>query len=325
MRIKFFGVRGSYPVPGPNTVKYGGNTTCVTVYQEDERGNVKNRIIIDSGTGIIGLGKEMLGNFFSKKESLGPPINVDGTFHMEDSPGPSVTVLFTHLHPDHTQGFPFAAFNYIPACRVKLYGMCALKQHVEGVLEQQQMPPCFPLEYRDLKSTREHHILKDGSEVFVGGVTHLTNGGFTDSGLVVKVMQAYAPSHPQQGALYYRITEYEKGVPGKSVACIWDNESHIGGDRAVIKFAKDCDVMIHDTQYTAEEYHGDKPVVQGFGHSTYDMAMDNAQQAGVPRLICLHYNPAHTDEFLAKLPQGNVALQPPLHVTLAQEGMVVDV
>lgn len=308
MKIKFFGVRGSYPVPGPNTVTYGGNTTCVTVYQEDETGNVKNRIIIDSGTGIIGLGKEMLGNFFAKKESLDP-----------------VTVLFTHLHPDHTQGFPFAAFNYIPACKVKLYGMCALKQHVEGVLEQQQMPPCFPLEYRDLKSTREHHILKDGSEILVGIELARKEGKTAFCGLVINVMQAYAPSHPQQGALYYRITEYENGTPGKSVACIWDNESHIGGDRAVIKFVKGCDVMIHDTQYTAEEYLGDKPVVQGFGHSTYDMAMDNAQQAGVARLICLHYNPAHTDEFLAKLPQGNVAVQPPLHVTLAQEGIVVEV
>jgi ribonuclease BN (tRNA processing enzyme) len=314
MKIKFFGVRGSYPVPGPNTVKYGGNTTCVTVYQEDEKGNVKNRIIIDSGTGIIGLGKEMLGNFFAKKESLDP-----------------VTVLFTHLHPDHTQGFPFAAFNYIPSCRINLYGMCALKQHVEGVLEQQQMPPVFPLEYRDLKSSREHLILKDGDSFLMGtgsalGIVHSNQDASLErplfSGLYVKVMQAYAPSHPQQGALYFRITERPTG---KSVVCIWDNESHIGGDRAVIKFAKGCDVMIHDTQYTAEEYLGDKPVVQGFGHSTYDMAMDNAQQAGVPRLICLHYNPAHTDEFLAKLPQGNVALQPPLHVTLAQEGMVVDV
>jgi ribonuclease BN (tRNA processing enzyme) len=312
MKVKFFGVRGSYPVPGPNTVKYGGNTTCVTVYQEDEQGNISNRIIIDSGTGIIGLSKEMLGNFFAKKESLNP-----------------VTILFSHLHPDHTQGFPFAAFNYIPSCRVNLYGMCALKQHVEGVLEQQQMPPVFPLEYRDLKSNREHYILKDGDSFLVGsgdrfGIIHGDQKDFLNDakGLYVQVMQAYAPSHPQQGALYFRITEKPSG---KSVTCIWDNESHIGGDKAVIKFAKDCDIMIHDTQYTSEEYLGNKPIVQGFGHSTYDMAMDNAQQAGVNMLICMHYNPAHTDEFLSRLPQGNVSLLPSLNVVLAHEGMVIDV
>jgi len=82
-------------------------------------------------------------------------------------------------------------------------------------------------------------------------------------------MQAFAPSHPQQGALYYRVRDIETG---KSVACIWDNESKIGGDKAVINFSKGADVMIHDTQYTREEYESDKMIVQGFGHSTYEMA-----------------------------------------------------
>lgn len=311
MKVKFFGVRGSYAVPGLDTVKYGGNTTCVTVYQQDEQGNVSNRIIIDSGTGIAILAKEMLKNFFAKKEVLDP-----------------VTILFTHLHPDHTQGFPFAAFNYIPSCKVGIYGMCALEQHVESVLKQQQMPPVFPLEYRDLKSTREHTVLRDGDSFIVckDSKINVIHGDFCPEynkhGLYVQVMQAYAPSHPQQGALYYKITEISSG---KSVACVWDNESHIGGDRAVIKFVKGCDVLIHDTQYTTEEYQGDKPVVQGFGHSTYDMAMDNAWQAGVQRLVCMHYNPSHTDEFLSKLPQGEVSKHPPLLVTLAQEGMVIDV
>jgi phosphoribosyl 1,2-cyclic phosphodiesterase len=300
MKVKFYGVRGSYPVPGPSTVKYGGNTTCVSVYQED-KDQIKNRIIIDFGTGGIVCGKEIIGNYFAKKESLNP-----------------VTVLFTHLHPDHMQGFPFAAFNYFPECMVDVYGMCTLQKEVEDVLEQQQMPPVFPVEYRDLKSFRTHRVLKDGSTFFVGN-----NNSYMGErhGLRVDVMQAYAPSHPQQGALYYRITEEPTG---KSVTCIWDNESKVGGDKAVIRFAKDSDVMIHDTQYTHDEYIGTKPIVQGFGHSTYEMALDDAAQAHVKRLVCMHYNPSHDDDRLDAIQTGtNVAAE--IGFILAKEGMVLDI
>jgi ribonuclease BN (tRNA processing enzyme) len=133
----------------------------------------------------------------------------------------------------------------------------------------------------------------------------------------IRVMQAFAPSHPQQGALYYRIKDLETG---KSVACIWDNESKIGGDKAVIKFSKGADVMIHDTQYTTEEYTSDKMIVQGFGHSTYEMALDNATQANVGKLVGIHYNPAHTDEKLDEIAGGLNG-----EITLAREGMEIEV
>jgi ribonuclease BN (tRNA processing enzyme) len=108
-------------------------------------------------------------------------------------------------------------------------------------------------------------------------------------------MHSYAPSHPQQGAIYYRITDPDTK---KSVACIWDLESRRGGDQRVIQFSKDVDIMIHDTQYTDEEYYSDKVIVQGFGHSTYTMAIENALAANVKILVPFHYNPNHTDEFL---------------------------
>ncbi len=114
----------------------------------------------------------------------------------------------------------------------------------------------------------------------------------------VEVMQAFAPSHPQQGCLYYKITDLENL---KSIACIWDLESHAGGDRRVINFTKGCNIMIHDTQYLDEEYNSDKMIVQGFGHSTYTMAIENATQAGVATLICIHYSPTHSDKLLGKL------------------------
>lgn len=116
MKIKFFGVRGSYPVPGPDTVRYGGNTTCVSISKEVN--NQICRIIIDCGTGIVRLGQEIISNYFVRKESL------------------DQTILFTHLHPDHTQGFPFFAPNFFPS-NLDLYGMNALRMGIEEVLRRQ--------------------------------------------------------------------------------------------------------------------------------------------------------------------------------------------
>jgi phosphoribosyl 1,2-cyclic phosphodiesterase len=173
---KFYGVRGSYAVPGLSTVRYGGNTTCFSVWNETKEGI--DRIIIDGGTGLQILGKDIITNFFQKKEVL------------------NILQLFTHLHPDHTQGFPFFGPNYFANAVIDLYGMEALKKNVGAILSHSMIPPSFPIEYKDLKSKRVHHVVRDGD------TTQSLLGSMT-----IKVMQAYAPSHPQQGAPYYRITD----------------------------------------------------------------------------------------------------------------------
>jgi ribonuclease BN (tRNA processing enzyme) len=317
MKVKFYGVRGSYPVPGKSTIEFGGNTTCVSITKEVE--GKFFRIIIDSGSGIIQLGRDIIANYFAKKESL------------------SIPILFTHLHPDHTNGFPFFAPNFFKDAKLCLFGMNTLKKNIETVLTEQMAPPSFPIEYAHLKSYREHFVVEDGlvdmTSLFYlwGKTTNTPIGCFT-----IKAMQAYAPSHPQQGAIYYRITDDETG---KSVVCIWDNESKVGGDQAVINFARGADVMIHDTQYTDEEYKSNKMIVQGFGHSTYEMAVDNAVQAGVPKLYCTHFNPTHNDEKLASIqkyyvegfpfdpaaPGSKILNGNKVAVILAKEGMEFEV
>jgi len=300
MNIEFYGVRGSYSVPGLSTVKYGGNTTCVsisTVYNDKII-----RIIIDSGNGIIPLGKKMINNYFAKKENL------------------IATLLFTHLHPDHTQGFPFFSPNFFSNCELHLMGMKTLKKNIGNILEQDMNQPTFPIEYKDLKSKRFHYEVVDGQTFYIditGKPIMIKN---EQALFEVKIMQSYSPSHPQQGADYYRITEL---LSGKSVACIWDLESHYGGDKRVISFAKDCDIMIHDTQYTDEEYNNDKIVVQGFGHSTYSMAIDNATQANVKKLICMHYNPNHSDDTLDKISESLISKD--LEIVFSKENMEIEV
>lgn len=303
MKIHFHGVRGSYPVPGDKTIRYGGNTTCISFTTEHEGTIV--RTIVDMGNGAILAGKEILSNYFAKKEKL------------------KQAVLFTHLHPDHTQGFPFYAPNFIPGGELHLMGMKTLKKHIGNVLEQEMLPPTFPIEYKDLKSKRIHYEVKDGQVFYINnnGVPVMTD----DEGNVVfkiQAMQSYAPSHPQQGAVYYRITEVSTG---KSVTCAWDLESHYGGDKRVVAFARDSDVIIHDTQYTDEEYNSEKMIVQGFGHSTYNMALENAKQANAKKLICMHYNPSHTDEFLDNFSKKFCLENSDFDIKFAMEGMIEEI
>ena len=184
------------------------------------------------------------------------------------------------------------------------------------------LPPTFPIEYKDLKSTRTHYELKDGQTFYVNKESAPVNKA--DGAIFeVKVLQSYAPSHPQQGALYFRVKDIETG---KVVSCLWDLESHYGGDRRVISFAKDSDVIIHDTQYTDEEYTSDKMVVQGFGHSTYNMAIENAVQANAKSLVCMHYNPNHTDDFLdnfsSKLIEEN---KDKINIIFSKEGQTLEI
>jgi phosphoribosyl 1,2-cyclic phosphodiesterase len=312
MKLKFYGVRGSYPVPGEETVKYGGNTTAVSVSKEVD-GKIC-RLIIDSGTGIINLGKDILKNHLENK-------NEDLNF----------IFLFTHLHPDHIQGFPFFSPNYSTICRIDLLGMKTLKKHVGTVLEQSMLPPTFPIEYKDLKSKRFHYELNDGLRLYIDKnkkfYTDEKKINNSDIVFLIDVMQAFAPSHPQQGCLYYRITDFKTN---KSLSCIWDIESHIGGDKAVIKFIRDSDVVIHDTQYTEEEYQSGEIIVQGFGHSTYQMAIENALQANIKeKLLCTHYNPNHNDLKLDQIKQNMDQIKNekklPFEIILAKEKMEIDI
>jgi len=279
MLITFFGVRGSFPVPDKNMLRFGGNTSSV-LFEKNVNGK-KVYLFIDSGFGIIQAGKYILPSFFN------------GTASKEFS------ILFTHLHPDHTEGFTFFAPNFITGIKIHLLGPSALKKNVGKVLKEKMAPPTYPIEYKDLKSERFHGIVEDEQKIYITSEGKpVYSAGNNKIVFEIKVMKSFAPSHPQQGCLYYRITDVETK---KSAACIWDIESRRGGDQRVIAFSKDADIMIHDTQYTDEEYDSDKMIVQGFGHSTYTMAVENALKANVKMLVGFHYNPAHTDQKLIEI------------------------
>jgi ribonuclease BN (tRNA processing enzyme) len=259
-------------------VRYGGNTSCVEIVKTNDKG-LKVPIVVDSGTGLIKLGYSIAKKVHANEYAR------------------TIAMLFTHLHHDHTEGFNFFVPIFFPNYAIHIFGMEAGGKNVEMILQAKMVAPMFPVEYSTLKSTRQNHILIDGQVFYIdqngAPIAEPANPLFE-----VHVIHALSSSHPQQGAHYYKIID---PVDNTAIACVWDIESHIGGDMRAINFARGADVLIHDTQYTSEEYESTVNPVQGYGHSTYQMAIDNAEKADVKRLIPFHYSPRHNDEKLDKI------------------------
>jgi phosphoribosyl 1,2-cyclic phosphodiesterase len=264
LRVKFWGVRGSYPAPGAGTVKYGGNTACVEI-RAGER-----VIILDAGTGIIPLGREL-----ARKRAL------------------EMVLLFSHLHHDHTQGFPFFVPAYLPNVKLHIFGPDGTHESLRNVLEHNQSAETFPVRLQEMASSKEIQAVRE-SQVIVwdeAGVRVVESAvGLGDDALLIRIHKSYAHSG---GVYVYRIT-----WRGNSVVYATDTEGYVGTDRRLAQFAKDADVLIHDAQYLEAHYRGQLagfPSTQGYGHSTALMACEVAAAAEVGQLILFHHDPSYSD------------------------------
>jgi phosphoribosyl 1,2-cyclic phosphodiesterase len=273
LKIKFWGVRGSYPTPGAGTLKYGGNTACVEICAGERT------IILDAGTGIIPLGRELLKQATQKKRPL------------------ELLMLISHLHHDHTQGFPFFVPAYIANVSLHIFGPGGTLETVGNVLEHNQSAETFPVSLREMASAKEIASVCE-SQVIVWdqqGI-HFAESGSRSSveAVIIRIHKSYA--HPG-GVYIYRITWH-----GKSVVYATDTEGYIGTDRRLAAFARNADVLIHDAQYSEEHYRGGLagfPSAQGYGHSTAAMASEVAASAEAGELILFHHDPAYTDDMVA--------------------------
>ncbi len=270
LRVKFWGVRGSHPSPGAGTVKYGGNTACVEI-RVGER-----TIILDAGTGIIPLGREL-----ARRRSL------------------EVILLFSHLHHDHTQGLPFFIPAYMSNTKLYIFGPDGTHETLKNVLEHNQSSETFPVSLREMASSKEIQSVHE-SQMIVwdeSGV-HVTEStvGLDNEAVIIRVHKSYA--HPG-GVYIYRIT-----WRGKSVVYATDTEGYVGTDKRLVAFAKDAEVLIHDAQYSDEHYWGGLagfPSTQGYGHSTVTMACDVAASSQVGQLILFHHDPSYSDTMVTDM------------------------
>ncbi|MFN8411240.1 MAG: MBL fold metallo-hydrolase [Anaerolineales bacterium] len=296
LKIKFWGVRGSYPTPGAETIQYGGNTACVEICAGGRT------IILDAGTGIIPLGRELARRASVEKRGL------------------ELMLLFSHLHHDHTQGFPFFVPAYVPNTRLHIFGPDGMNESLKQVLEHNQSSETFPVSLRDMAAFKNIQSVRETQGIVwdEDGVRVVeSNVRLKSDALVVRVYKSYA--HPG-GVLIYRIS-----WRGRSVVYATDTEGYVGTDRKLVAFAKDADILIHDAQYSEAHYSGQLsgfPSTQGYGHSTATMACEVAASAETGQLILFHHDPAYSDEMVTA--QENIAKANFPDSVAAYEGLEVN-
>ena len=272
MKVKFYGVRGSLPVCGREFERYGGNTSCIKILREKA-----NRIaIIDAGTGIRNLGKEIVAEGISQ---------------------PVINILFSHFHWDHIQGFPFfaPAYNDQQKIGILTLGRKGEIKNLKEIFSMQMQKEYFPIPLERMGAQFE--FLNYGDRETLYGA------------LISTVIQ----QHQYLGGSYgFRIED-----DGVSLVVCTDVEHLDGIDDNIVNFARNADLLIHDGQYTAQEYNAYK----GWGHSSLDQAAEVAIRANVKRLIITHHDPDHNDDFLDSMERDCQALFP--NSMFAKEGMEV--
>ncbi|MBI5244277.1 MAG: MBL fold metallo-hydrolase [Elusimicrobia bacterium] len=214
VRIRFWGVRGSIPVPGPTTLRYGGNTPCVELR---ENGNV---FICDSGTGIRELGVKLF------KEFAGRPMEAD--------------VFITHTHWDHIQGWPFFLPAYGPKNRMRIHSAHGVGAGFEEIFRSQMAHNFFPVEVNDMAAKLEFIRVDRPFEargVPVGVI--FTNHPGVDVG--------YRFEFSGASVVYLTDHECNRALGG-------EQDFYSGQDRLVAEFCKGCDLLICDAQYDDEDY-----------------------------------------------------------------------
>ena len=303
-KVKFRGVRGSYPVANKDFLEYGGNTSCVEV-------NVGGHLIIlDAGTGLIELGNELMTKYIESGSTL-----------TERTPV-KATILLSHIHQDHIIGIPFFKPMHLASTKLHLFGGVAQDEKLETELSKLLFTKTFPLDLGDIaaelkiKDLNETNyiILRHGEDPIVTRVYDFYSSECKEDDVVISCYKSFA--HPQSGVYVYKIT-YKR----KSLVYASDKESYAGGDKKLIKFARNCNLLIHDSQYTTEDYLSLYTPKQGFGHSTYEMALDAKKQINAEKVVFFHFDPAYDDE---KLNELNKAFGKE-DAIMAKEGLEIDI
>lgn len=291
--IKFYGVRGSHPNPSRIALKYGGNTSCIEVKVNG------HNVIIDAGTGIINLGNELIKEYIAS-----------GTNNQNRKPI-SLTMLFSHTHHDHIQGFPFFKPAFIGTTNLYMFGAKSLNVDFAETLSHSMFTPFFPVDLgemaaqmhiRNFKETEMILLYPNKKEPEVRNI-YKSEESIPEEIAKITCFKSYA--HPKDGVLIFRID-----WKGKSLVYASDKESYIGGDKRLSAFARNADILIHDTQYIAEDYSSPIIPKQGYGHSTPEMAIEAAKAANAKTLVMFHYDPFYDDELIEQSEKKSQKLYP---------------
>jgi len=302
LSVCFWGVRGSIPCPGRSTVEFGGNTSCLEIRAGEKL------VIVDLGTGVKPLGDRIMQY----------DIN-DGRKDMD--------IFITHTHWDHIMGFPMFAPIFVPGINLRIRGPVSYNDDtLASIIGDQLSYRYWPVRQSELAAHVEYEELKETT---------------LDLGSGLKVTTKYL-NHPIL-CLGYRF-EYQ----GKSIVTAFDHEpfrnlfptdpddpsyneeAAMEGEEAakeenekILRFFKGADILIHDAQYTIDEFK----THLGWGHSSYEYTIDTALKAGVKKLVFSHHDPSRTDEQLESLEKkykSENSSSPLPEKIMAREGLTIE-
>jgi phosphoribosyl 1,2-cyclic phosphodiesterase len=290
MKIRFWGVRGSIASPGPKTVRYGGNTTCIEIRTDNNE-----LIVLDAGTGIFPLSQTLLAEL---------PVTAN--------------VLITHSHWDHIQGLPFFIPNFIPGNTLRLHGGFdpVSGKGIEQVMSVQLQYSYFPVREAEMKARIEYVTLVPGETIQIGSafVTPcMLNHPVIDFGYRIESNGKsvfFTGDHEPP----YNI--YEPSDEGYDEYQVFVDEKV----KSIHDAIRDVDVLIADSSYTDAEY----PSKKGWGHGTFSSSIISANEVGAKVLFCTHHEPTRSDDALedafqtALLANHKIALG--MDIRLAREG-----
>lgn len=251
MRARIWGSRGTIAAPGPETSRYGGNTSCVEI--RPDGGGV---LVLDAGTGARALGLALV----------------------EEAP-PRIDLLITHLHVDHVEGLGVFEPIWREETDLHIWGPASPLVSLEERIATYFSPPLFPIHLSEVPANCTFHDAPEG-EWSIEGAT-LCSRPILHPGATVG----------------FRIE-----VDGSTLTYLTDHEPALGVDLETASpdwisgfaLASGADVLIHDCQYTPQEYQHRV----GFGHSSTEHVATFARRAGVERLVLFHHDPMHTDDQL---------------------------
>ncbi len=270
-KIKFWGVRGSIACPTPNHVAFGGNTSCVEVACGGER------IVLDAGTGIRNLGHWLL-----RKDIM------------------SATMMLSHTHWDHINGFPFFAPAFHSGFEFTIMAGHLSNGSIEDIFADQMQSPYFPVPLEAMTAKKEFANFRAGDSFNLG----------SDGNIKIKT----APLNHPNGATGYRIE-----FAGKSFCYVTDTEHVIGEpDQNILGLIEGADLVAYDSTYTDKEF----PAKIGWGHSTWQEGIRLAKAANVKKLAIFHHDPDHEDRFMRRIETKATALWP--SAIVAREHMRIE-
>ena len=270
MYIRFWGVRGTVPTPGRDTINVGGNTSCIEVRTSDDQ-----LIILDAGTGILPLGRHLL------KENPGRIIG---------------SILISHTHWDHIQGFPFFAPIWGRTNRFVLVGRKRVGQRLEEIVSGQFMEPYLPFTYKSLPADLIVKEIDDNETIIIGDKTRV---------------QVAIMNHPG-GCLGFRI-ENEDAVFAYCSDVGHEDDSF---DPGVLKLAEGADLLVHDSHFTTLD---ERNMRRDWGHSTWLEAAQVALETHVKNLALFHFSPDMDDAAVTQIAQKARTIFP--RTLIAREGL----